>query len=192
MTFLAVSKQVDAVITEDSDLIAFGCPRVSFLVLCLQFFNSQYISFNFFVYNLSYRKRSSCFIDASILNVTCVSYWLNFYGIQIIYKMDKFGQGVEFRQSMLQHNKELNLTGFTQKMFLEMCIISGCDYLQSLPGIGLKKSHALVKKFKSYDEVNIGVKARVKTSLIILHFYWFFMKFEIHYRYPISFLLIVK
>lgn len=29
MTFLAVTKQVDAVITEDSDLIAFGCPRVS-------------------------------------------------------------------------------------------------------------------------------------------------------------------
>lgn len=28
MTFLAVSKQVDVVITEDSDLIAFGCPRV--------------------------------------------------------------------------------------------------------------------------------------------------------------------
>lgn len=85
--------------------------------------------------------------------------------------MDKFGQGVEFRQSMLQYNKELNLTGFTQKMFLEMCILSGCDYLQSLPGMGLKKSHALVKKFKSYDKVNIGVKARVKTSSIILHFY---------------------
>lgn len=28
MTFLAVSKLVDAVITEDSDLIPFGCPRV--------------------------------------------------------------------------------------------------------------------------------------------------------------------
>ncbi|CAN4082143.1 unnamed protein product [Withania somnifera] len=28
MTFLAISKQVDTVITEDSDLIAFGCPRV--------------------------------------------------------------------------------------------------------------------------------------------------------------------
>jgi exonuclease-1 len=27
---LAVSRQVDAVITEDSDLIPFGCPRVSF------------------------------------------------------------------------------------------------------------------------------------------------------------------
>lgn len=32
MTFLAVSKQVGAVITEDSDLIAFGCPRVSYPV----------------------------------------------------------------------------------------------------------------------------------------------------------------
>lgn len=30
MTFLAISNQVDAVITEDSDLIPFGCPRVSY------------------------------------------------------------------------------------------------------------------------------------------------------------------
>ena len=29
MTFLAVRNQVEAVITEDSDLIPFGCPRVS-------------------------------------------------------------------------------------------------------------------------------------------------------------------
>nr|XP_027085750.1 exonuclease 1 isoform X1 [Coffea arabica] len=98
MTFLAVSKQVDAVITEDSDLIAFGCPR-------------------------------------------------------IIYKMDKFGQGVEFRTSLLQQNKDLNLIGFTKQMLLEMCILSGCDYLQSLPGMGLKKAHTLMKKFKSYDKV---------------------------------------
>ncbi|XP_024993267.1 exonuclease 1 [Cynara cardunculus var. scolymus] len=98
MTFLAISKHVDAVITEDSDLIPFGCPR-------------------------------------------------------IIYKMDKFGQGVEFQHSKLQHNKDLNLTGFTKQMILEMCILSGCDYLQSLPGMGLKKANALIKKFKSYDKV---------------------------------------
>ncbi|KAI3456083.1 hypothetical protein Pfo_012746 [Paulownia fortunei] len=98
MTFLALSKHVDAVITEDSDLIAFGCPR-------------------------------------------------------IIYKMDKFGQGVEFKNAMLQYNKELNLAGFTQMMLLEMCILSGCDYLQSLPGMGLKKAHTLMKKFKSHENV---------------------------------------
>ncbi|KAE8673320.1 Exonuclease 1 [Hibiscus syriacus] len=98
MTFLAISKQVDAVITEDSDLIPFGCPRV-------------------------------------------------------IFKMDKFGQGVEFKSSMLQKNKELSFAGFTKQMLLEMCILSGCDYLQSLPGMGLRRAHALIKKFKSYDKV---------------------------------------
>ncbi|XP_048141654.1 exonuclease 1 isoform X1 [Rhodamnia argentea] len=98
MTFLAVSKQVAAVITEDSDLIPFGCPR-------------------------------------------------------IIFKMDKFGQGVEFQYSKLQQNRELSFAGFTKQMILEMCILSGCDYLQSLPGMGLKTAHALIKKFRAYDKV---------------------------------------
>ncbi|CAI9292887.1 unnamed protein product [Lactuca saligna] len=98
MTFLALSKHVDAVITEDSDLIPFGCPR-------------------------------------------------------IIYKMDKFGQGVEFQYSRLQHTKDLNLSGFTKQMILEMCVLSGCDYLQSLQGMGLKKAHALIKKFKTHEKV---------------------------------------
>ncbi|XP_056175529.1 exonuclease 1 isoform X2 [Syzygium oleosum] len=98
MTFLAVSKQVGAVITEDSDLIPFGCPR-------------------------------------------------------IIFKMDKFGEGVEFQYSKLHQNRELSFVGFTKQMVLEMCILSGCDYLQSLPGMGLKTAHAHIKKFKTYDKV---------------------------------------
>jgi len=73
---------------------------------------------------------------------------------QIIFKMDKFGQGVQFQSSMLGQNKELDLTGFTKQMLREMCILSGCDYLQSLPGMGLKRAHALVQKFKSYEKVD--------------------------------------
>lgn len=67
--------------------------------------------------------------------------------------MDKFGQGVEFRSSKLGQNKELDFTGFTKQMLLEMCIFSGCDYLQSLPGMGVKRAHALVQKLKSYEKV---------------------------------------
>ncbi|ONK75704.1 uncharacterized protein A4U43_C03F19660, partial [Asparagus officinalis] len=98
MTFLCMNKLVDAVITEDSDLIPFGCSR-------------------------------------------------------IIFKMDKFGQGVQYQSSMLGRNKELDFTGFTKQMLLEMCILSGCDYLQSLPGMGLKRAYSLVQKFKSYEKV---------------------------------------
>lgn len=73
--------------------------------------------------------------------------------------MDKFGQGVEFRYANLQNNKELSLTGFTKQMILEMCVLSGCDYLPSLPGMGLKRAHALVKKLKSI--ANVSFKSSV-------------------------------
>ncbi|KAK1323916.1 Exonuclease 1 [Acorus calamus] len=98
MAFLSLKKLVDVVITEDSDMIPFGCSR-------------------------------------------------------IVFKMDKYGQGVEFRSSMLRQNKDLDFSGFDKQMLLEMCILSGCDYLQSLPGMGLKRAHALLRKFKSYDKV---------------------------------------
>ncbi|KAG0467886.1 hypothetical protein HPP92_017214 [Vanilla planifolia] len=98
MTFLSIYKQVDAVITEDSDLIPFGCSR-------------------------------------------------------IIFKMDKFGQGVEFQSSKLGQNGDLDFTGFNKQMILEMCILGGCDYLPSLPSMGLKRAYALIRKYKSYDKV---------------------------------------
>ncbi|XP_065878620.1 exonuclease 1 isoform X2 [Euphorbia lathyris] len=128
MTFLAISSQVDAVITEDSDLIPFGCPRVSSLVV-------DYLE-----------------LIVSIFIVFILHFDYAFF-IQIIFKMDKYGQGVEFQYSRLQQNKDLSFAGFTNRMLLEMCILSGCDYLQSLPGMGLKRAHALISKFKHYDKV---------------------------------------
>ncbi|RLN24338.1 exonuclease 1 [Panicum miliaceum] len=98
MTFLSINKLVDAVITEDSDLIPFGCSR-------------------------------------------------------IIFKMDKFGQGVEYQITRLERNRELVFNGFTRQMLLEMCILSGCDYLPSLPGMGVKRAHALIQKLKCHEKV---------------------------------------
>ncbi|KAG8078130.1 hypothetical protein GUJ93_ZPchr0007g3978 [Zizania palustris] len=98
MAFLSVNKLVDAIITEDSDLIPFGCSR-------------------------------------------------------IVFKMDRFGQGVEFQIARIERNRELDFNGFTKQMLLEMCIFSGCDYLPSLPGMGVKRAHALIRKLKSHEKV---------------------------------------
>lgn len=68
--------------------------------------------------------------------------------------MDKFGQGVEFHITRLQRCRELDLNGFTMQMLLEMCILSGCDYLPSLPGMGVKRAHALIQKLKGHEKVN--------------------------------------
>lgn len=132
MTFLAVSNQVDAVITEDSDLIAFGCPRVSY---------HRSIILNLVSHSFPMSR-------------AYLSMYFKLRKIQIIFKMDKFGQAVQFQYSKLQQNKELSFSGFTKQMVLEMCILSGCDYLQSLPGMGLKRAHALIKRFTTYDKVN--------------------------------------
>ena len=37
--------------------------------------------------------------------------------------------------------------GFTQESFRQMCILSGCDYLSSIPGVGLGRASKLMKRF---------------------------------------------
>ena len=67
--------------------------------------------------------------------------------------MDKFGQGMEIEYKDIIKSKELNFSNFTDDMLLEMCVLSGCDYLSSLPGLGVKKAHNLVRRLKSYRKV---------------------------------------
>ncbi|CAM6088300.1 unnamed protein product [Calypogeia fissa] len=98
MAFLAIHGHVDVIITEDSDLIAYGCPRIFF-------------------------------------------------------KMDKYGQGEQFQYDDIGRNKDIKFVHFTPQMVLEMCVMTGCDYLPSLPGMGVKKAFALIQRFRSYRKV---------------------------------------
>lgn len=38
--------------------------------------------------------------------------------------------------------------------FTGMCVLAGCDFLPSVPGIGIVKSHALVSKYLNLDRVS--------------------------------------
>uniref|UniRef100_A0A8D0DPL7 Exonuclease 1 n=1 Tax=Salvator merianae TaxID=96440 RepID=A0A8D0DPL7_SALMN len=95
LAYLNKTGIVQAVITEDSDLLAFGCKKV-FL------------------------------------------------------KIDKFGNGLEIDQSRLGMCKQLGDV-FTEEKFRYMCILSGCDYLPSLHGIGLGKACKLLKVANNPD-----------------------------------------
>ncbi|KAL8185822.1 UNVERIFIED_CONTAM: hypothetical protein K2H54_058465 [Gekko kuhli] len=89
LAYLNKTGIVQAIITEDSDLLAFGCKKV-FL------------------------------------------------------KLDKFGNGLEIDQARLGMCKQLGDV-FTEEKFRYMCILSGCDYLPSIHGIGLNKACKLLK-----------------------------------------------
>lgn len=98
LAFLSHQKYVACVISEDSDLIVFGCTNV-------------------------------------------------------LYKMDASGMGREFRTDCLKRCSELPLTEFDSTMFRLMCILSGCDYLPSIHGVGLKIAHGLVSNLKVADKI---------------------------------------
>lgn len=99
LAFLSKSGLAEAVITEDSDLLAFGCHRV-------------------------------------------------------ILKMDKQGNGLEIDQKHLGRVKSLGNV-FTEEKFRHMCILSGCDYLPSLHGIGLGKACKLLRLAKDPDILKV-------------------------------------
>ncbi|XP_057804937.1 exonuclease 1-like [Salvia miltiorrhiza] len=89
-----------AIISEDSDLLAYGCPAV-------------------------------------------------------VFKMDRYGNGEEI---ILE--KALNVAGckpsfmnFDRELFTGMCILAGCDFLPSVPGIGIVKAYNLVAKYRNLDRV---------------------------------------
>ncbi|KAM6997271.1 exonuclease 1 [Tautogolabrus adspersus] len=99
LAYLTKSGLAQAVITEDSDLLAFGCKKV-------------------------------------------------------ILKMDKQGNGLEIDQGNLGRCRPLGNV-FTEEKFRHMCILSGCDYLASLHGIGLGKACKLLRLAKDPDILKV-------------------------------------
>ncbi|KAL6175659.1 hypothetical protein ACLB2K_052298 [Fragaria x ananassa] len=89
---------IEAVITEDSDLVAYGCHA-------------------------------------------------------IIFKMDQFGNGDELLLDNVFNQVDLtpSFQNFDLELFTGMCVLAGCDFLPSVPGIGIGKAYALVSKYQNLD-----------------------------------------
>tara|TARA_B100000513_G_scaffold52762_1_gene19986 strand:- start:690 stop:2858 length:2169 start_codon:yes stop_codon:yes gene_type:complete len=114
LAFLARHRHVDLVLTEDSDLLAFGSPAV-------------------------------------------------------LYKLDGATQtGRLLRRDALQHARAEPARGaqrgallfepweeWDQNLFLDMCILAGCDYLPSLPGLGLRSAHKALKGMHAPSAENV-------------------------------------
>lgn len=93
--YMCRNGMIDAVISEDSDLLLFGCHRV-------------------------------------------------------LFKMDREGdaQSVSLSDVMTLRNDEFDMRGRTEDTMLLACVLSGCDYLPSLSGLGLKKAYGIAASVK--------------------------------------------
>lgn len=48
----------------------------------------------------------------------------------------------------LGRNDELDMRGMNEDDLMTLCALSGCDYLPSVHGMGLKKAHRMVSRHK--------------------------------------------
>lgn len=115
LAYLERSKLVDAIITEDSDLLVFGCQNVLFKL--------------------------------DVVANTVVS----------IARKD-FG-------SLTTSSSDISFFGWSDAQFRAMAILSGCDYLPSIPGIGLKTAYTLLKRWKSAEQVIRAISLEGKKSV---------------------------
>lgn len=97
---------MSAVLTEDSDLLVFGCKNV------LLKFDS--------------------------VSRTVVSIYRAHFASVTASSSDSNG---------------ISLVGWSDTQFRAMAILSGCDYLPSIPGIGLKTACAMLRKWKTSEAV---------------------------------------
>jgi exonuclease-1 len=108
---------VDAILTEDSDLLVFGCKNV--------------------LYKLDV-------VDNTVISIC----------------RDKFGSVTSSSDP-----NSISLYGWSDTQFRAMAILSGCDYLPSIPGVGLKTANSLLRKWKTAEQVIRAIAMEGKKSV---------------------------
>jgi 5'-3' exonuclease len=72
---------------------------------------------------------------------------------QVLFKLDGEGNCVGIARDDFTKCREYNFAGWTEKEFRQMAILSGCDYLESIQGVGLKTAYRLLRKYKTAEKV---------------------------------------
>ena len=71
----------------------------------------------------------------------------------LLTKLDQYGNCIEINKVNFCACREINLTGWSEREFRQMAILSGCDYLASINNMGLKTAYRMVRKHKTIEKV---------------------------------------
>jgi exonuclease 1 len=76
------------------------------------------------------------------------------FGVRcLLTKLDQYGECVMIRRDDFTACRELSLVGWKLSDFRIMAMLSGCDYLPGIQGMGLKTAYRLVRKHKTVDRL---------------------------------------
>ncbi|ESQ34994.1 hypothetical protein EUTSA_v10007197mg [Eutrema salsugineum] len=85
------------------------------------------------------------------------------YGCKaVIFKMDRYGKGEELVLGNVFQavDKKPSFHNFDQELFTAMCVLAGCDFLPSVPGVGISRAHAFISKYQSVERVLSFLKTK--------------------------------
>lgn len=71
----------------------------------------------------------------------------------LLTKLDQYGDCVEINRKDFTSCRDISLVGWSDAEFRCMAILSGCDYLPNISGMGLRTAYQLVRKYKSIDRI---------------------------------------
>ena len=72
---------------------------------------------------------------------------------QLLTKLDQYGDCIEINRANFTACREISLVGWSDAEFRRMAVLSGCDYLASINGMGLKSAYRLVRKHKTIEQI---------------------------------------
>jgi exonuclease-1 len=76
------------------------------------------------------------------------------FGVKcLITKLDKYGDCIEVNRDHFTACREVSFVGWSDADFRKMAILSGCDYLPGIGGLGLKTAHRMLRKHKTVDRL---------------------------------------
>lgn len=75
------------------------------------------------------------------------------FGSPILLRHLTFSEARKMPVSEVHHGKILEGLGFTEEQFIDMCILLGCDYCDSIGGIGPKTAIKLISEHKSIENI---------------------------------------
>ena len=88
---------------------------------------------------------------------------------RLLSKLDQHGDCIELNRCDFTSCRDISLIGWTDESFRQMCILSGCDYLASIPGMGLKTAYRYMRKYKSAERVVKMVKFDGKSRVPVTY-----------------------
>ena len=63
----------------------------------------------------------------------------------------------------------IKCNNFVLFQFIDLCILLGCDYCDSIRGIGPKRAYDLVKQYHSIEEILKHIDSKVYLTNVIFH-----------------------